>query len=176
MPAGRPRKPLEQKRLTARSATKDSAGRPLPDPSNIVALPGCGDEPPVMPDSIVDDGPGSKRWRDTWSAGKSWISPQTDFHLVVRLCEAEDMRTAMAADLGRDFMVTGSMGQMRPNPLIDKLRALDDQITKYEQLLGFSPSSRGTLGVAEVSNKSESAIEKLMRLRAEKSAADRTVS
>ena len=167
MPA---RKPVEQKRLTARSATKDSAGRPLPDRATVTALPGAS-TPPPLPESVLDDGPGSVRWSKIWTVARAWISPDTDLAIVTRLCEAEDMRLAMKIDLeANGFMVEGSMGQLRPNPLIDKLRSLDDQLTRYEQQLGLTPSARGQLGVAEVGDKPESALERLMRESAEKRA------
>jgi hypothetical protein len=39
MTAGRPRKPIEQKRKTGRTPTTDSGGRKLPDVQKITVLP-----------------------------------------------------------------------------------------------------------------------------------------
>ena len=39
MTAGRPRKPIEQKRKTGRTPTTDSGGRKLPDLRKITVLP-----------------------------------------------------------------------------------------------------------------------------------------
>lgn len=154
MPKGRPPKPVEQKRRTGRSPGKDSAGRPLPDADNVVQLRAIDGEIPRPPDTLVPDGPGVRRWTRLWMVAEKWLSPETDIDILTRLCEAEDLRHGMKEALATDgFMVAGSMGQMRPNPLIDKLRALDDQITKYESLCGFTPSDRGRLGVSEVGGK-----------------------
>lgn len=167
---GPARKPVEQRRRTSRSATKDNAGRPLPDRATVTVLPGTGNAPPPLPATVLDDGPGAARWAKVWTVARAWVSPDTDIAIVTRLCEAEDMRQAMREDLDRvGFMVEGSMGQQRPNPLIDKLRALDDQMTRYEQQLGLTPSARGSLGVAEVGEaRAESALERYMREAAEK--------
>ena len=165
------RKPTEQRRRTSRSTARDNNGRPLPDRATVTVLPGVGSSPPPLPDTVLDDGPGAARWAKLWKVARAWISPDTDLAIVTRLCEAEDMRRAMRDDLERTgFMVEGSMGQIRPNPLIDKLRALDDQITRYEQQLGLTPSSRGSLGVGEVGEKPKSALQQYMEDAAAKRA------
>lgn len=159
MPGGRPPKPVEQKRKTGRSPGRDSGGRKLPDPpSNVHALPTAVPTPaatapdvPELPDTLLPGGAGARRWSRLWRESKSWLNPGVDHHILVRLCEAEDLRHGMKAALNQEgFYVTGSTGQLRPNPLIDKLTRLDDQITKYESLCGLTPSDRGRLGVGEV--------------------------
>lgn len=152
MPGGRPPRPVEQKRKTGRSPGRDSGGRKLPDPpSNVRALPSAEDRIPDLPATVLPDGPGAKRWERLWREARSWLNPGVDHHILVRLCEAEDMRHGMKQALDLEgFYVHGSLGQLRPNPLIDKLTRLDDQITKYESLCGLTPSDRGRLGVGEV--------------------------
>lgn len=157
MPA---RKPTEAKRRTGRKPGKDSAGRDLPAPVRV--LPGVGDRKPKAPEHLGDHG--KARWDRLWGAAE-WFAPQTDLDILVRLCEAEDMRWGMKealADSG--FFVVGSTGQMRPNPLIDKLRALDDQITKYEVQLGLTPAARGALQVGEVGGDGQSGASKLEQI------------
>lgn len=158
MPA---RKPIEQKRVTARSATKDSAGRPIPHPDNVRSLPGCGSSLPDAPEQL---GPkGRARWEWLWR-NAAWLSPATDIAILVRLCEAEDLRVGMRAALAdMGFWVEGSMGQMRPNPLIDKLRLLDDQITRYETACGLTPAARGALGVGEVKAEKSSPLDAILQ-------------
>jgi phage terminase small subunit len=86
---------------------------------------------------------------------------------MTRLCEGYDMRAAMMAQIEDDgFMVVGSMKQSRPNPLLDKLLALDALITKYEGLCGFTPADRARLGVAEV--KRASAVEDFLAKRSQR--------
>jgi hypothetical protein len=52
------------------------------------------------------------------------------------------------------------------HPILDKLLALDAQITKYEGLCGFTPADRARMGVAEV--KRASAVEDFLAKRAER--------
>lgn len=145
------RKPIEQKRATARSATKDSAGRPLPAAGELISLPGCGGEPPAYPETLIEDGPGRARWDRVWKEAGEWISPDVDVAVVTRLCELEDMRQAYKLQVAQDgIMVPGSTGQATRHPLIPEIRALDDQMTKYETVLGLTPQARSALSVAEV--------------------------
>jgi P27 family predicted phage terminase small subunit len=86
---------------------------------------------------------------------------------MTRLCESYDLRAALSEELAATgFMVKGSMGQDRVNPLLDKLLALDAQITKFEGLCGFTPADRARMGVAEV--KRASAVEDFLAKRAER--------
>ena len=57
------------------------------------------------------------------------------------------MREQIAQD---GFMVVGSVGQMRPHPLLSHVRALEMQMTRWEIECGFSPAARSKLGYAEV--------------------------
>ena len=162
MPTGRRPQPVEKKRRTGRSPSRDSGGRKLPDGANVVALPGCKGEAPAAPEHLGQHG--KDRWARMWREASAWLNPGTDWDLLVRLCEAEDLRAGMREALAEaGFYVPGSMGQMRPNPLLDKLRALDDQITKYEQLCGLTPSDRGRLGVGEVKAGSTSPLDEILR-------------
>lgn len=145
------RKPVEQKRATARSATKDSAGRPLPPAGELISLPGCGGEPPAYPDTLVEDGPGRARWDQIWRDAGEWISPDVDIAVVTRLCELEDLRLAYKTQVANDgIMIEGSTGRMTRHPLLPEIRALDDQMTGYETHLGMTPKARAGLSVAEV--------------------------
>lgn len=170
MPGGRPPRPVEKKRKTGRSPGRDSGGRKLPEKATVTALPGAGDRIPQVPTSLGDAG--TERWQQLWTEAKDWLSPGVDRYLLVRLCEAEDLRAGMREALAdQGFYVIGSMGQQRPNPLIDKLRALDDQITKYESLCGLTPSDRGRLGVGEVKAEgSGSGLDEILRRAAQRRA------
>lgn len=156
---------MEQKRRTGRAPGKDSAGRPLPDATNVRALPGAGAQIPPTPDSLVEDGAGARRWEKLWREAGEWLAPGTDWHLLVRLCEAEDLRHGMREALAdRGFYVMGSMGQERPNPLIDKLRLHDAEILRMERECGLTPAARGALGVGEVQEKpSTSGLDGILR-------------
>lgn len=155
MPAGRPRKPVEQKR-----ALGNPGGRALPEP--VVQLAESATVPPA-PSTL---GPAGRIvWERLWTAGRAWLSVETDLDIVTRLAEAHDERDAMRDQIAGDgYMVTGSMGQPRPHPLLAYLRALEAQMTKYESLCGFTPSDRSRLGYAEV--KRASKLDELMARRA----------
>ena len=140
------RKPVEQKRLTGRSAGRDAGGRALPEP--VVVLASSADIP-VAPASLGDAG--CSAWDRLWTAGQAWLSATTDLDVLTRLCEAHDERDAMREQIAQDgFMVVGSVGQMRPHPLLSHVRALEMQMTRWEIECGFSPAARSKLGYAEV--------------------------
>ena len=170
------RKPMEQKRATGRGPGKDSAGRPLPDVANVRALPGSGDQIPPTPHSLIEQGAGARRWVKLWREAGEWLSPGTDWHLLVRLCEAEDLRQGMREALAETgFFVQGSMGQQRPNPLIDKLRLHDAEILRMERECGLTPAARGALGVGEVQeSKSTSGLDAILQAAANRNSGRRS--
>lgn len=144
--------PLEQRRRTGRSPGRDSGGRKLPDPGKVVALRGVDGEAPKAPSTLAPGKAGEIRWTRIWREA-TWLSPATDGEVVTRLCEAEQLREAMRAALADEgFYVKGSQGQLRPNPLLNQIRATESQILQLERECGLTPSSRGSLGVGEVKN------------------------
>lgn len=146
MPPGRPRKPVEQKRLIGKSPTTDASGHRLPEP--VVTLVACASIPKA-PSSLGDTG--LAVWNRLWTAGQAWLSTATDADVLTRLCEAHDEREAMREQIAQDgYMVMGSVGQMRPHPLLSHIRALETQMTAWESACGFNPAARSKLGYAEV--------------------------
>lgn len=163
-PPGRKPAPIEQKRRTGRRPGVDSGGRKLPEQATVVALPKVGDRPPPYPSTLIEDGPGRQRWDHLWRECSDWLSPTVDLYILVRLCEAEDLRHGMKVALAEEgYTVVGSMGQMRTHPLLDKIRALDEQITKYESLCGLTPSDRGRMKVGEVQEGGGGALEAILK-------------
>lgn len=148
MPAGRPAKPIEQKRKTG-----NPGKRALPKESSLVVLP--------MTTSIPEPHRpllkyGKEFWDRVWGLGTSWISAQSDIELVLITCELIDERW----NLRIKVMQNDDTKQRRA------LRELDRAIVSNLSLLGFSPSDRSRLGVAEV--KARSKLEELMMLKNEK--------
>lgn len=142
--------PLEERRRKGRSPGRDSGGRKLPDPTNVVPLRGVEGGAPKMPPTIVPDGAGAARWTSVWREA-TWLSPQTDGDVITRLCELEDLREGMKAALADEgFYVAGSQGQKRPNPLLVQIRDTERLMLTLEKECGLTPSARGSLGVAEV--------------------------
>lgn len=145
-----PPKPLEERRRKGRSPGRDSGGRKLPDPANVVQLHGVDGDLPPLPASLVEDGAGAARWERIWREAR-WLSPAADAAIITRLCEVEDRRQGMKEALAAEgFYVVGSQGQMRPNPLIAQVKAAEAQILQMEGVCGLTPSSRGAMGVGEV--------------------------
>lgn len=143
---GPARKPVEQKRLTGRSQGRDAGGRELPEPVVVLA---ASSTPPKPPATLGDTG--GDVWERLWVAGQAWLSAETDLDVITRLCESHDEREAMREQLALDgYMVMGSVGQMRPHPLLAHLRALEAQMTRWETECGFTPAARSKLGYAEV--------------------------
>jgi hypothetical protein len=72
--------------------------------------------------------------------GVQWISPTSDLEILLLTCEAVDER----ADLRLEVIESGDR-QLRRG-----LRELDRQIMASLSELGFTPTARSRLGVAEV--------------------------
>lgn len=160
-PAGRPSKPVEVKR-----AAGNPGGRVLPD----APLPGEGlagvSEVPAPP-LLGDDG--LILWAHVWEAGRQWLSPESDRTIITLLCqaqdEAEDIRRRIGSGEVERFYVTAN-GQMVTHPLVTQLANLRTQMTAWLAAIGFSPSDRSRLGLAEVRVRNE--LDELERRRRER--------
>ena len=132
MQPGRPTKPVEQKRLLG-----NPGKRALPDQSTITLIPMAEVAPqPTRPLLKY----GKELWDKVWDTGINWISPNTDTELLLMTCEMIDERWNLRVQV------------MTNNDPKDRrgLRELDKAIVSNLSLLGFSPSDRSRLGLAEV--------------------------
>jgi hypothetical protein len=86
--------------------------------------------------------------------GATWVSDRSDIELLTMTCEMVDERWNL-----RIKVMQSDDAVMRRG-----LRELDKQIVSNLSLLGFTPSDRSRLGVAEV--KAKSKLEELMDRRA----------
>jgi hypothetical protein len=146
MPAGRPTKPIEQKRLLG-----NPGKRALPEQSAIMLIPQATTAPnPARPLLKY----GQELWDRVWESGINWISPNTDLELLLMTCEMIDERWNLRVRVMTDSNPKDRRG----------LRELDKQIVSNLGLLGFTPSDRSRLGVAEV--KKMSKLEELMAKKA----------
>lgn len=153
--------PIPTERVRARG---NPGHKKLPTP--VVELAAVS-QTPRPPAQLMDAG--REAWDRLWTAAQAWLSPKTDLGIMTRLCESIDLRAAMMEQIEEDgLMVKGSMGQVRVNPLLDKMIALDAQITRFEGLCGFTPADRARLGVAEV--KRASAVEDFLAKRSQRKA------
>ena len=137
MQPGRPAKPTEQKRLLG-----NPGKRALPDQSSITLIPMAESTPePTRPLLKY----GRELWDKVWDKGINWISPNTDTELLLMTCEMIDERWNLRVQV------------MTNNDPKDRrgLRELDKAIVSNLSLLGFSPSDRSRLGLAEVKKMSK---------------------
>jgi hypothetical protein len=148
MSKGRPTKPLEQKRMLG-----NPGKRTLPKEGELIQLDPIREIPePPRPLGKY----GLELWDRVWNMGSTWVSPTTDLELLLMTCEMIDERWNLRATVLRD----GDPKQRR------QLRYIEQAIVSNLSLLGFSPSDRTRLGVAEV--KAKSKLEELMARRNER--------
>jgi hypothetical protein len=147
---GRPPKPIEQKRLTG-----NPGKRALPKEGSLVLLPSMY-EIPEPPRPLVTAA-AKELWERTWSMGQTWLSPSTDIELLLMTCEMIDERWNLRIKVLQDNRPEERRG----------LRELEKQIVNNLSLLGFTPTDRSRLGVAEVKR-----VSKLEELRAKRDKQD----
>lgn len=132
---GRPPKPIEQKRRTG-----NPGKRALPDSTDLVAVP------PV--DASVSEITVEQALERSLAAGESWLA-ESDALGVVLLREALEHYADLKAD-----------ARAKPKELQDALKL----IGSFAADLGFNPTERSRLGLAEV--KAQSVAESIISKRA----------
>jgi hypothetical protein len=142
MPNGRPPKPIEQKRLLG-----NPGKRALPNQSEIILL-SQNDALPEPTRPLLKYG--QELWDRIWGMGATWVSDKTDLELLMMTCEMVDERWNLRV----------KVMQSDDHRLRRGLRELDRQIVSNLSLLGFTPSDRARLGVAEI--KARSKLQELM--------------
>ena len=144
-PGGRPPKPTEVKR-----ALGNPGQRALPKPPE----PGGGlPAAETIPDAPDLESAGLKLWVEVWSAGRRWLSVESDYRIVAMLCQAHD-----EAEVCRQLLASGEVdrfyvlpnGSYVTHPIVSQLKDLRTQMTAWLAALGFSPADRARLGLGEV--------------------------
>lgn len=143
---GRPPKPVEVKR-----ASGNPGKRALPNKDNLIVLPSVSGIPEPSRQLFQF---GLELWNRVWSMGNSWLSYSTDVDLLLLVCEQMDERAKLRTAVWND----GRIDERKA------LRALEKQIVENLSLLGFTPTDRSRLGVAEV--KKQSKLEDLLARKA----------
>ena len=142
MTAGRPPKPVEQKRKNG-----NPGQRKLPDLKNVIALPQIKNQPPIHLSES-----GKKIWLEIRELAP-WIAT-TDGKLLVELCEKMDKKYELKEKLAAtDYVLFTDKGYAYANPLFGMLNTVENDIVKLLSLLGLTPVDRSKLGVAEVTTK-----------------------
>lgn len=149
MARGRPPKPIERIRATARDATHKADGRALATTQYKLERR---HQIPVAPDSLGDRG--ATEWEKIWLAGY-WLSDEQDYHWVAIVARAYDDLEAFRERVSVDGLVqTGMRGEPVAHPLIAEARRAEAVIMKALSTIGFSPTDRARLGLAEVKRQS----------------------
>lgn len=129
---GRPPKPIEQKRRTG-----NPGGRALPDPATVHLLPmadGTPDPPPEL------ELAGRGLWERIWSTAITWVSPDSDMDAVISACRLKD-----------DLEVARRRYRATSDPADGRMVAVfEKQLAESLSVLGFNPTARARLGLAEV--------------------------
>ena len=139
-----PPKPIEEKRRIG-----NPGGRALP--KEIAYVPG-GYIEPARPLEFA----GRQLWEAAMKTGENWIARNSDTQLLLLTCEQMDRRN----DLMTKIIETDEWRLYRA------LHDLEKMITTNLSLLGFTPTDRSRLGIAEV--KKASKLEELMSRKAER--------
>jgi hypothetical protein len=136
----------------ARSRTTTAGGRPIPPPAVTLA---ASDAVPTAPTCLR--AAGKAAWNDLWTVGQAWLSPEADRVLMSMLAKRIDEQRTLERLIDRADPYSDRILSLRR-----ALRALDEQITKLLAELGFTPSARSRLGVAEVKRRTPSEMDELM--------------
>jgi hypothetical protein len=146
MTIGRPTQPNELKRI------KGTLRADRLPPGNLTQLSNASNNP----DPIAELGENGKAfWQVAWST--PWLSHKTDYWLVHITAQALDEREQVREALAEDPY---------DRKLRTTLRELDKQVISSYSLMGFTPSDRSRLGVAEVNK--ESKLDELLKRKAER--------
>ena len=141
-------KPVEKKRLTGARIRNGLAASPMPETAlALVDLSVV----PVVPKSL---GPvGQAYWEVLWTGGRRHLSELHDAPLMGRLCRNFDTISELEIWLGSDVTrrwYTSPNGQVVTHPAVKQIEQMDAQNTAWLSLLGFTPSDRARLGLAEI--------------------------
>jgi len=98
---------------------------------------------------------GMQLWSEVYEAGGLWISSQTDTQLLQMVCELLDRREI----LREEFLADPTERKVNMS-LLETEKLIQTSLS----LLGFTPSDRSRLGLAEA--KAKSKLEELMERRA----------
>lgn len=145
-------KPYERIKATSRDATHKADGRELAVPQYTIIK--RVDAPP-MPEGLAQHG--ELEWEKIWASGP-WLNPEQDYPWVEMVARAYDEIDEYRKRIEQDgLVVKGYAGQAAAHPLIAEIRKCEQTIMKCLSILGYSPTDRARLGMAEV--KKETALQ-----------------
>ena len=139
-----PARPIEMKRKLG-----NPGKRAMPGEGSLMQIEG-GYREPLRPLGVA----GMQLWSEVYEAGGLWISSQTDTQLLQMVCELLDRREIL-----RDEFLADPTERKVNMSLLETEKLIQTSLS----LLGFTPSDRARLGLAEV--KRTSKLEELMERR-----------
>ena len=142
---GRPPKPIEVKRMTG-----NPGRRKLPELAVVTTLPMAANTP-TAPEGLGAEG--LAFWEKAWDYAITWLSPSSDLQAIENAARLAD-DVALARKKYRATLESAD-GRL----LVQINKSFVDALSS----LGFDPTARSRLGVAEV--KAISAIDKLLAKR-----------
>jgi len=140
-----PAKPIELKRKLG-----NPGKRAMPGEGELMTIEG-GFREPLRPLGEA----GQQLWDEIYMVGGMWISPRSDTQLLQMCCELLDRRQI----LREEFLADPTERKVNMS-LLETEKLIQTSLS----LLGFTPSDRSRLGLAEV--KAKSKLEELMDRRA----------
>jgi P27 family predicted phage terminase small subunit len=142
---GRRKEPLERAALKARGDGRTPGGRELVPAQFTIAKR---TDAPRMPRGLKTRG--KREWLKIWDSGP-WLNPDHDYAWVEQVARAYDDIDVYRARIEQDgLVVNGSLGQPVAHPLVAEIRKCEQTIRQCLSVLGFSPTDRARLGLAEV--------------------------
>lgn len=154
-------KPLERIKATARNSTHKADGRPLAIPQYTIDKRSDAAE---MPRGLRTRG--KREWLKIWASGP-WLNPDHDYAWVEQIARAYDDIDVFRRRIDQDgLVVKGSLGQPVAHPLVAEVRKCEATIRQCLSVLGYSPTDRARLGLAEV--KARGALEDLIERQGSK--------
>jgi hypothetical protein len=132
--------PVEKKRQLG-----NPGKRRLPGEDAVVLHSGRVDAPEGLQSA------GRELWERVFGEGEIWISPRLDVTLLERVCRALDRAVVLEQEFAAD---------PTDRKIVMSINETDKLIYSGLGLLGFTPSDRARLGLAEV--KRQSKLEELM--------------
>jgi hypothetical protein len=142
---GNPARPIEMKRKLG-----NPGKRAMPREGELMQIEG-GYREPLRPLGEA----GMQLWSEVFEAGGLWISLKTDTQLLQMVCELLDRREIL-----REHFSADPTDRKVNMSLLETEKLIQSSLS----LLGFTPSDRARLGLAEV--KAKSKLEELMERRA----------
>lgn len=156
MTSGRLKTPIEKQAILAKGDNVTPGGRRISPPGTVVVVPGRPGRVafdhrtlPKMPASLSKRG--KKEWFAIWDNGP-WLHPDEDYRWVEMICQAYDEIEKFDEQIAKDGMVVQGYknDMMVAHPLIKEKRECQRVIIKCLSILGFSPTDRARLGLAEL--------------------------